>query len=195
MTEELSPKATEIIAHTRQLLAAGGYHSFSYADISELVKISKASIHHHFPSKAILVRATVADYRAEARRGMEHVTAEFNDPLQELNAYAGFWAACLETATMPFCICALLATEAPTIPAEVADEVRGHFEDLHGWLVSVLERGREGGQLILRDSCEIEARVLMAAAHGAMVSARALNDPAIFRMIIEPAVARLRASA
>lgn len=60
---ELSPKAVEIIAHARSLLEAGGYNGFSYADISARVHISKASIHHHFPSKAELVRVVVARYR------------------------------------------------------------------------------------------------------------------------------------
>lgn len=29
-----------------------------------------------------------------------------------------------------FCICAMLASELPTIPREVADEIRGRFLDL-----------------------------------------------------------------
>ena len=49
MTVELSPRATELAEHARQLLAAGGYNGFSYADLSEKVGIGKASIHHHFP--------------------------------------------------------------------------------------------------------------------------------------------------
>ena len=70
MIRELSPKAAEIAAHTRRLLASGGYNSFSYADLSDRVRISKASIHHHFPSKAVLVETVVAQYREEARQGL-----------------------------------------------------------------------------------------------------------------------------
>lgn len=64
----LSPKAEEIIRYTTELLAVGGYNSFSYADIAEIVGISKPSIHHHFPSKAELVRSAVTRYRAAAAR-------------------------------------------------------------------------------------------------------------------------------
>ena len=58
-----SSKAREIMACTRQLLTAGGYKSFSYADIAAQVDIRKASIHHHFPGKADLVKAVVVEYR------------------------------------------------------------------------------------------------------------------------------------
>jgi TetR/AcrR family transcriptional repressor of nem operon len=114
----------------RSLLEAGGYNGFSCADVSARVNISKASIHHHFPSKADLVRTVVELYRAEAREGLALLDRQLDDPLQELNA-CGILVAALQ-GTSSFCICAMLAAEAPMIPAEIADEVRGHFEDLSG---------------------------------------------------------------
>jgi AcrR family transcriptional regulator len=71
MASELSSTAAQIVASARSLLATRGYNGFSYADIAEAVGISKPSIHHHFPSKAALVRRVVADYRAEAQAGMK----------------------------------------------------------------------------------------------------------------------------
>lgn len=147
---ELSPKAVEIIAHARSLLEAGGYNGFSYADISARVHISKASIHHHFPSKAELVRVVVARYREEAREGMALLDRQLADPLAELNAYVDYWSTCIREGTSSFCICALLAVELPTIPQEVAEEVRGHFEDLTAWLTSILTKGKAKGQLHLQ---------------------------------------------
>ena len=191
----LTPKAAEIVAATRALLANGGYSSFSYADIAAQVHISKPSIHHHFPSKAHLVQVVVALYRAEARGGMAAMDAQIGDPQTELAAFVDFWAQCLADKTMPFCICAMLASELPTLPDEVAAEVRGHFEDLSGWLAQVLERGLALGQLRLLGSPANEARVLMATVHGAMLSARALGDVQIFRSIAQSAVQRLLATA
>src|SRR5688572_646911 len=97
MTAELSPKAAEIVAHTRALLVAGGYNSFSYADLAQRVNIAKASIHHHFPSKAVLVRKVVAMYRLEAQAGLTSLEQQFDDPLSELNAYADYWAGCIRS--------------------------------------------------------------------------------------------------
>ena len=191
MTIELSPKAAEIAAHTRALLVAGGYNSFSYADLAERVGITKASIHHHFPSKAALVQTVVARYREEARQGLASLERQFDDPLSELNAYADYWAGCIRSGEHPFCICAMLATEMPTIPEDVAAEVRAHFHDLNTWLASVLKRGVGAGQFHLLNSPAISARSFMAVVHGAMLVARALDDPKSFAAIVQPAILKL----
>jgi len=191
MHPELSPKAAEIVACARSLLAAGGYNSFSYADISEAVHISKASIHHHFPSKAELVRTAVERYRAEVRTGMAALDRELDDPLAQLQAYVAHWEACIRDGTASLCICAMLAAELPAIPQEVADEVRGHFLELTAWLASVMKKGARRKSLLLGGSPESEAKTFMATVHGAMLSARAYGSPAAFGLIVQPVIARL----
>lgn len=191
MSTDLSPKAAEIAGHARLLLATGGYNGFSYADISERVKISKASIHHHFPSKAELVRVVVANYREEARAGLAALDAQVKDPLARLDAYVNYWAACIVDGNASFCICAMLAAELPAIPPEVAPEVRGHFQDLSAWLSTVLQQGAAQGQFKLPGSADAEAHSLMAAVHGGMLAARALGQPGMFKTIVNPAIDRL----
>src|SRR3546814_4811414 len=68
---------------------------FSYADISSVVGIRKASIHHHFPSKSDLVRTVVAQYREEAEAGIAELERNVPDPLEQLRAYIGYWEACI----------------------------------------------------------------------------------------------------
>lgn len=191
MSAELSPKAAEIVAHTRSLLVAGGYNSFSYADLASRVNISKPSIHHHFPSKAVLVKTVVALYRGEARAGLASLEQQFDDPLSELNAYADYWAACIRSGESPFCICAMLATELPSLPEDVAVEVQAHFHDLNAWLAGVLKRGVAAGQFHLLNSPAMSARAFMAVVHGAMLMARALGDPKAFATIVQPAILKL----
>lgn len=188
MTTERSPKANEIISYTRQLLTSGGYQSFSFADISAQVNIRKASIHHHFPSKAELVKVVVTEYREEARAGMQAMSQQMNNPVAELQAYVDYWASCIREGSSPFCICAMLAVELPTLPAEVAGEVSGHFSDLTEWLATLLRRGESEKRLRLPVSPADEASLLMATVHGAMLSARAFNDADIFRRIVQPLI-------
>lgn len=183
MGTELSPKAAEIAACARSLIATRGYNGFSYADIADAVGITKASVHHHFPSKAQLVRRVVTDYRADARTGLAALAAQVSDPAARLRAWTGFWQACLRERTLPFCICAMLATEMPGIPTEVRVEVRGHFDDLAAWLAQLLADGAGRGQFALSGPARGEALALMATIHGAMVSARAYGDDAVFTSI------------
>ena len=191
MRVDLSPKANEIVAHARQLLEAGGYNGFSYADISTRVGISKASIHHHFPSKAELVRTVVELYRAEAREGLAMLDRQLNDPLKELNAYVDYWSSCIGGGTSSFCICAMLAAESPLIPSEISEQVRGHFEDLSGWLESTLEKGIALGQFRLQGAPADEAKAFMASVHGAMLAARGFGDARTFEALARLSVARL----
>ena len=191
MGSELSPKAAEIAACARSLIALRGYNGFSYADIAEAVGITKASIHHHFPSKAELVRSVVAAYRAEAVAGLAALAAQMPDPAIRLQAWTRFWQDCLRERTLPFCICAMLATEMPTIPEDVGAEVRGHFDDLSQWLAATLADGARTGQFTLRAAPAAEALGFMAAIHGAMVAARAYGDAAVFTAISQGLLDRL----
>ncbi|MDG3441223.1 TetR/AcrR family transcriptional regulator [Nitrospirillum amazonense] len=188
-----SSTADEILACARSLVMAGGYNGFSYADIAAVVGIRKASIHHHFPNKVDLVRTLVARYREEARTGIADLERHVPDPLGQLRGYAGYWEGCITDASATFCICALLASELPILPEEVALEVRAHFRFLSAWLTSVFERGAQQGQLRLSGTPRAEAEAFMAAVHGAMLSARAYGDPKMFGVVTTPLLDRLSA--
>ncbi|MGV2495669.1 TetR/AcrR family transcriptional regulator [Pelagerythrobacter aerophilus] len=180
-----------ILACARSLIVEGGYNGFSYADIAKVVGIRKASIHHHFPTKADLVRVLVAQYREEAEAGMAYLERQSPDPLDQLRFYVGYWRSCITSASAPFCICALLATEIPALPEEVGLEVRAHFRFLSAWLTSVLDRGVRLGKVHLTTTPHGEAEAFMATVHGAMLSARAYGDPAMFGLVTDPLIERL----
>jgi TetR/AcrR family transcriptional repressor of nem operon len=187
---DLSSTAEEIIRQARPLILSGGYDGFSYADISSVVGIRKASIHHHFPTKAQLVLVLVEQYRREAVEGLRQMDEAIADPAERLRAYTGYWQTCIASGSEPFCVCALLASQMPTLPEEVAAEVRAHFRALASWVVSVLREGIEQGGLQMVHAPEIEAEVFVATVHGAMLSSRAHGDAAVFEMIVRPLVER-----
>lgn len=179
------------VAHT--LVVAGGYNGFSYADISDAVGIRKASIHHHFPAKADLVAELVRRYVQRTSEGLGAMRAHVPTPPEQLDAYVAYWQKCVADATEPFCVCAMLASEMPLIPDEVASEVRLHFHNLAAWLAAVLKEGAEQRAFRLEGSPEDEAQMLMASVHGALLSTRAFGDARLFSAIMAPQMARLRA--
>lgn len=186
-----SNTAEEILTCARSLIIAGGYGSFSYADIAKVVGISKPSIHHHFPTKADLVREVVARYRHDAATGLAGLARQVPDPVAQLEAYLGYWAHCIADGSASFCVCALLAAEQPALPPEVAAEVKAHFRSLSDWLAALLERGSDAGRVNLVSAPATEAEVIMASVHGAMLAARAYGDPKVFTTITGPLLTRL----
>lgn len=186
-----SNTADDILAAARTFIVAGGYNGFSYADIAEVIGIRKASIHHHFPSKVDLVQTLVRRYLEDAVTGMAELERNVPEPPELLRTYAGFWARCIEDASRPFCVCAMLASELPALPPEVAVEVRAYFQFLSGWLTGVIERGTGQGALTISAAPRVEAEAFMATVHGAMLSARAYGDTAAFATIMTPTLQKL----
>ncbi|MGZ2487972.1 TetR/AcrR family transcriptional repressor of nem operon [Rhizobium pisi] len=187
----LSTTSDDILASARNLIMNGGYNGFSYADIAEVVGIRKASIHHHFPSKVDLVRELVKRYREDGQTSVAALEQSIPDALDILRAYATHWAKCIEDASRPYCVCALLASELPSLPPEVATEVTAFFRFISSWLTSVMDRGSRQGALILASAPEVEAEAFLATVYGAMLSARAYGKPDVFATILQPALSRL----
>lgn len=186
-----SSTADDIMTCARTLIVAGGYSGFSYADIANVVGIRKPSIHHHFPTKAGLVRAVVIRYRQQTRAGLDHIETQNPDPVAQLQAYTAYWEACIANASVPFCVCALLAAELPVLPAEIAAEVRAYFRMLSAWIASVIERGAKADRIRIVHPPHVEGEAFMATVHGAMLSARAYGDPQVFSLITAPLLTRI----
>lgn len=192
--KSMTSTSEKILDVAQSLIVAGGYNGFSYADISAAIGIRKASIHHHFPTKAELVSVLVDRYRQQAEAGLKSLREQSSSPAEQLQSYLNFWQTCIQDASLPFCVCAMLASEMQMLPEEVASRVRAHFHSLARWLTSVLQAGVEQDLFRLDKRSEEEAQMLMAAVHGAMLSARAFSDPGLFVAIVNSQVAKLLVS-
>jgi TetR/AcrR family transcriptional repressor of nem operon len=193
--KETSSTYDTILDVAQGLVIAGGFNGFSYADIADAVGIRKASIHHHFPAKADLVLALVDRYRLRAEAGLNALREKTSAPVEQLTIYVNFWQACILDSSAPFCVCAVLAGEMQMLPPEAAASVRAHFKNLSAWLTSVLRDGVERKEFFLTNPADEEAQILVACVHGAMLSARAFDDPEVFGAIVRPQIARLLTSA
>lgn len=191
MNIDLSPKANEIVQHTKKLLEVGGYKSFSFADISKLANIRKASIYHHFSSKAELVQVVVKSHRLSAMEALNMLEKKNLGPLENLNAYIAHWANCISERTSSFCICAMLAFEITSLPDEVAEEVRQHFHDLTCWITNQIHKGVETQVFCLRDTPEVEAKAFMANLYGAMLAVRGFGNESCFLEIMQANMKKL----
>jgi TetR/AcrR family transcriptional repressor of nem operon len=186
-----SDTANRILDTAQRLIVTRGFNAFSYADIAEVVGISKPSIHFHFATKSELVRQLLLRYRDTVKVSLEQLSVQVPDPVAQLRAYAGYWEQCIRDDTAPFCLCAMLASELLSLPPDVAAEVKGYFGDLAAWLTSTLEQGAAQGQLALPRGAAFEAESFMASAHGAMLSARVYGDADVFARIVGAAIDRL----
>lgn len=185
--------AEKLIAETARLIVNRGYNGFSYADLAERFGIRKASIHHHFPSKADLVVAVVERGRAGIQAQIALLDDDAATAMDRLLAYTGYWERCILDQTSPFCLAGVLAAELPALPEEIGTVVRGHFDDLRRWVEGVLTRGAAEGSMTLEERPAVEAEIFVAGVYGAMLAARAFDDPTRFSVVVEAAIRRIKA--
>lgn len=184
----------KLIDSARHLIQTRGYNGFSYADVAEEVQVRKASIHHHFPGKSDLARAVVEQSRALILEQTRSLSGGAFDPEEQLRMYTGYWEKCIADASAPFCVAGMLASELPTLPADLACDVQAHFRDLSNWLEIVLTQGAQMGRFELQGSARQEAESFMAMVYGAMLAARAYGDPKVFGEIVATGLNRLTSS-
>jgi TetR/AcrR family transcriptional regulator, transcriptional repressor for nem operon len=183
--------AERIMDVAHQLLAERGYSAFSYADIAENIQIRKASIHHHFPTKAALVVAVLERHRNRMKEGTNALDQQISSPVDRLAAYAAHWEDCIHSGTEPFCIAALLGAELPSLPPEVQAEAKKHFKYLRGWIARTMEQGVRERIIKLSATPDVEADAFMAIVHGAMISARIYGSSIVFKQITADAIQHL----
>jgi TetR/AcrR family transcriptional repressor of nem operon len=183
--------AERILDTAHGLMVDRGYAAFSYADIADQLKVSKATIHHHFPSKENLAIAVLRRHRFRLIEKLAALDGAIPVPLDRLTRYMRHWETCIQKNTEPMCIAALLGAESPSLPVDVATETQLHFVALHSWLQKTIELGLKQRAIRLTQTASKEADVVMATVHGAMISARAYQSPKVFGYIVDATLTRL----
>jgi TetR/AcrR family transcriptional regulator, transcriptional repressor for nem operon len=179
---------TRILDSAERLVQSRGFNGFSYADVATELGITKASLHHHFASKAELGRALIERYADRFGAALEQIDAVDADARAKLDAYARIYADVLRKKRM--CLCGMLAAEYDTLPGPMRDAVVAFFDDNEAWLTRVFEQGEAEGSLHLDGSARDAARALVGGLEGAMLVARPYGDVTRF----EASAARLLAS-
>lgn len=183
--------AQRLTAEARRLIMSRGYNGFSYADLAAAIGIRKPSIHFHFPTKADLACAVIEQARSAIRAQIAILQDTAPEASSQLRGYTDYWRSCIRDGSAPFCLAAILAAELPSLPADVAAAVRGHFEDLTLWLTLILALGAEQSIFRLDRSAGEEADIFIATTYGAMLAARAFDAPDKFAAIADASLDRL----
>ena len=187
-TKQRGDARGRILDVAERLVQVRGYNGFSYADVAAELKVSKASLHYHFPGKAELGEALLARYTERFAFALAAIEAESEDASARLEGYAGLYADVLRGRRM--CLCGMLAAEYETLPEPIRQAVVAFFDDNEIWLERVLERGRESGALRFDGPARETARSIVGALEGAMLVTRPYGEPGRF----ETAATRLLAS-
>jgi len=166
--------SARILDTAERLVQVRGFNAFSYADIAQELGVTKASLHYHYPSKAVLGQELIGRYAARFGAALAEVDARLSDPRAKLDAFTGLYADVLRDQRM--CLCGMLAAEYQTLPKTMQTAVVCFFNHCETWLQGVLREGQERGTLLLRASTADTAQMIVGTLEGAMLIARSYGD-------------------
>ena len=169
-----SDTADRILDVAERLVQMLGFNGFSYADIAAELKITKASLHYHFATKAELGARLIARYHGRFQAALAAIDGESDDARRKLRRYAELYADVLRRNRM--CLCGMLASDFATLPKPMKDGVRVFFDANEAWLTRVVEEGRRARSLRRDGQAQETARMVVSSLEGAMLVARSYGD-------------------
>jgi TetR/AcrR family transcriptional repressor of nem operon len=168
----------QILDIAQRLVQTRGYNAFSYADIASELKVSKASLHYHFASKAELGVKLIERYEEGMERALNEIEANGGGAAAKLRRYVDIYANVLADERM--CLCGMLAAEFGTLPKPMQTALDNFFALNERWLAAILEDGRAGGTLQFKGTASEAAEYIIGSLEGSMMMARSHGGTARF---------------
>jgi TetR/AcrR family transcriptional repressor of nem operon len=173
--------AARILEVAERLVQVQGFNAFSYADISGELRIRKASLHHHFPTKAALGQALIIRYHHRFVEALDRIERDYQDARTKLAKYVELYRGVLRKQRM--CLCGVLAGDFETLPRPMQKRVVDFFKANEVWLTGVLEKGRRAKVLRFQGAASATAAFLVSSLEGAMLVARSYGKVSRFESV------------
>jgi len=160
----------QILRLAARWLQQRGYHGFTFAQIADALEIRSSAVHYHFPSKDDLVAAVFARYRASFAWWSQQPVQVQASPVNRLERFLDLEARHADNEQVgPL---GVAGVEYASLPAAACSEAEAFRDDLVAWLTLTLEAGRQTGAFRFVGEPGDQARLVIAAAQGALQLAR-----------------------
>lgn len=179
----------QILNSAQKLVQQRGFNGFSYADVAEEVGIRKASLHHHFATKADLGLALIERYTSILSNELARISGLSNPVDEKLRAYMAIYHYTLEADRV--CLGGMLASDALTLEATMLPSLKHFFAINTDWLTKLLAEGKSQKIFTLSSSAVNHSRLLVSALQGALMMARATGDRDAFEQTCELLISNL----
>lgn len=175
---------TALLNSAERAARTRGFDGFSYADLAVDVGIRKASIHHHFPTKAALSVALMKRYFDQLEAVCANIDAAEATGGARLSALIDVYREAHDEGKS-LCLCVSFSTSRESLPVEVIDQI-GRFRTMMiRWLQSTFALGHSDGSIEDVRGAAIEAAATLPLLEGAQLAARAEENPDLFESALQ----------
>ncbi|NVE94544.1 TetR/AcrR family transcriptional regulator [Altererythrobacter lutimaris] len=156
------------------LMRERGYGGFSFADLARETGIRKASVHHHFATKADFGIAVLIRY-AERMRALLEMFANSRSGGQALYKLINLYREMLSDSEH-LCLCVALAGDRTILSERMHAVLAQTNAATASWIESVLLTGRKDRSISVGGDPAEEAWAILAHLQGAQLLARAAGE-------------------
>jgi TetR/AcrR family transcriptional repressor of nem operon len=181
---------TALLNAAEQAARAFGFDGFSYADLADDIGIRKASIHHHFPTKAALSVALMQRYHADITTACTSITASESTGAGRLKELINLYRQALRGGKS-LCLCVSFSASRESLPAEAIAEIGRFRLMLAHWIERVFNAGQNDGTIAHVVDPKSEAAATLSLLEGAQLAARAEEDMARFENAVQLLLRRI----
>ena len=172
MTATLDTK-TKLLDAAQELIQRHGINGMSFQDLSDAVGIRKASVHHHFATKADMVNALSQRQLARFQEALKKILNAKASGRTKLKRYGDLFVATLKSGKQEKgCLFGMLMAEYMCVQRDAQKEVGAFLEANLEFLTSVLKQGQQDGSLENVRRVRATAGLVLSAAEGGLFVAR-----------------------
>jgi len=178
----MQDRKSEILDLALTLIQYRSFSAFSYRDLSERLGISKAAIHHHFPSKESLGVAAAERYHEQVKTMLMRSANQSDDPWKQFEGYLMLVDGIMETEDR-ICAAGSVQADFKDVPASIRDEMAALIRFVISWIAGIIETGREQGRMDFPGESIDQAVYIFTAVQGALQIGRAQGKDQFDRVI------------
>lgn len=183
-------RKTDILDSAETLVRTRGFDGFSYADIEREVGIRKASIHHHFASKAELSLALITRYRDRVGQALADLNRGDRSAGERLSGYLDIYKAALSGGDT-VCLCVAYSAGRDSLSDDVLLQLNAFHKDSITWLTTVFTAAQSDGTIAAVSIPRNDATACLALVEGAQLIARAAKNMKGFNAAVSGLRARI----
>ncbi len=175
-----------ILNAARAMVQTVGANAMSYQDLADQIGIKKASIHHHFPTKAHLMEALIEAYGAEMGAAVGAILSRGRSGLEQLHALTDLYLTVLTNNDgRRVCVAGMLGAEVDSLSPRGRELLHGFVGVCEGFISTMLERGAKDATLKPQQDYRASASQVLSSLQGGLLMARIAGGPDYFRRVVD----------
>ena len=168
----------QLLNSAQDLIQRVGINAMSYNDLSEIVGITKASIHYHFPKKDDLINELLCSVRDEYRTMYTQIADSEDSAVNKLKNIAKIFENGVNENKI--CMVSILSAEHESLSETTHTTLKLAREDTVTIFEQIFLQGLKAGEFALIDDTYAAAYAFLSLLIGGQLISRASKDPEKF---------------